>query len=282
MQSSVSHLGVGLGLRRDFADELLVERPEAIDWLEIHPENYIGRGGPIVKELDAAAEHYPIRPHGLTLSVGNTDPLNWDYLRKLRAFLRRYNMKWYSDHLCFSGHNGVYLHDLLPIPFTEEAIKHVSERARIIQDFLEVPFGLENTSYYVHTVKPQMTELEFIQQILDRSGAHLMCDVNNLYVNQLNHGSNAREFLENIDVSKIIQIHVAGHDVRYEDLVIDNHGSDVCDEVWDLLRVLGKRAPLASVLIERDDNIPSLTDLMQEVQTAQAIYQESHKVRKAG
>lgn len=277
MQNSLTSLGVGLGLRRDFTKELLVQKPKEISWLEIHPENYIDRGGPIVHELKQAAEIYPIRPHGLTVSVGNREPLDWIYLKKLKTFLREYNMTWYSDHLCFSQTRGHFFHDLIPVPFTRDVLQYVAERARLIQDFLEVPFGVENTSFYVHPEKPEMTELEFFQEFLETSGAFLMCDVNNLYVNQLNHGSDAREFVEKIDTDKIIQIHVAGHDPRYEDLVIDHHGAAVCEEVWELLRVLGCRAPLASVLIERDSHIPPLDDLLLEVKIAKQIYDESWK-----
>lgn len=269
---------VGLGLRREFIGDVRPSHKSLIDFFEIAPENYIGRGGRIVALFEKIAQDFPIVLHGLSLSIGGLDELNWDYLKKLKSFIRTFNTPWFSDHLCFSSTNAHILHDLLPLPFTREAVKHVSERARVVQDFLEVPFGLENVSFYLYPARPEMTELEFIQEILHRSDVSLMLDVNNVYVNSINHGTDAKQTIRELAKEKIIQLHIAGHD-KSDELIIDTHGEDVCEDVWDLLRLLGECRELPPLLIERDNNIPAMHGLLSEVERARAIVNTSKKIR---
>lgn len=272
--------GVGLGLRRQFAEEVAKVTPDEIDFFEIAPENYIGRGGVLLDCLERIADKRPIIAHGLSLSIGGTDDLNWGYLKKLKTFLRDWKIPWFSDHLCFSSHNAHEFHDLLPLPFTREALLHVSERARAVQDFLEVPFALENVSFYYHPAKPEMSELDFLLEILERSGVHLMLDVNNAFVNSINHGTNARNFLAGLPHGKILQIHIAGHFRESENFVIDTHGEAVCQDVWSLLEGLGETMALPPILIERDNNIPTLDEILREVGQAKTIYEKSRKTNQ--
>ena len=265
---SLPHLGIGLGLRRRYLDEIAETRPSSIDWFEVSPENYIGRGGKARALFEEIAAQYPIVAHGLSLSIGSLDPLDWDYLRDLKVFLRSYKIPWFSDHLCFSSVNAHFLHDLLPLPFTEEAARHVSDRARMVQDFLEVPVGLENISYYLSPAPPEMTETTFIREILDRSGVSLMLDINNVYVNAHNHGFDPRAYLREVAGERILQLHIAGHFQESPDLIIDTHGDTIRPEVWDLLRYLASLRPLPPILIERDNNLPPLSELLEEVAIA--------------
>jgi uncharacterized protein len=280
MTQKTNITGVGIGLRRDFIEEVAENKPNEIDFFELAPENYMERGGLTVKLLQDIAKDYPLSAHGLSLSIGSTYELNWDHLKKLKAFLRKFNIPFFSDHLCFSSVNAHVMHDLLPLPFTHEAVKHVSERARIVQDFLELPFALENVSYYLLPAKPEMSELEFIQEVLHRSGVSLMLDVNNIYVNAVNHGIDAKHYLKELSNENILQLHIAGHLRERPDFIIDTHGDTICKDVWELLSYLGEQIALPPVLIERDFNIPELKELLEEVAIARNIYNESHN-RKA-
>lgn len=264
--------GVGLGLRRHYIHDIAETLPTSIDWFEIAPENYIGRGGKVRDSFEKIAGHYPIIAHGLSLSIGSLDALDWNYLKQLKQFLRRYRIPWFSDHLCFSSRYNHFFHDLLPLPFTEEAVAHVSERARIVQDFLEVPFALENISFYVYPNgpdTPEMTETEFIQEILHRSGVHLMLDINNVFVNAFNHRLDAQQSLMAFKDAPILQLHIAGHDYDDATLIIDTHGQAVRDEVWALLAFFRKaRGTLPPLLIERDNHFPPLAELIGEIERA--------------
>lgn len=268
--------GVGLGLRRQFIKEVSENIPEEIDWFEISPENYIDRGGLAFECFEKIAEKKPIIAHGLSLSIGSLDELRWDYLKKLKTFLRQYKIAWFSDHLCFSSFNAHEFHDLLPLPFTKEAVEHVAKRARIVQDFLEVPFALENVSFYMHPEPPEMSEKDFILEVLEKANIQLMLDVNNVFVNGFNHGTDAKDFLASIPEEKIIQIHIAGHYQEGEELIIDTHGEAIRKSVWDLLNWLGQKIKLPPVLIERDNNIPPLTELLKEIRQAKEIHARSN------
>lgn len=269
---SLKKWGVGLGLRRSFLHQVAQELPSEIDWFEFAPENYIDRGGQARKSFNKIAENYPLIAHGLSLSIGSLDELNWDYLKKLKQFLKDYDVPWFSDHLCFQSYEGSYFHDLLPLPFTEESILHVSERAKQVQDFLDIPFAIENVSFYFYPEQPEMKETEFIKEILNRAGIGLLLDVNNVFVNSKNHRYRAVDYLNEIKDQNIFQIHIAGHYQEDEDLIIDTHGEAICDEVWELLNYFSQQRELPPVLIERDHNIPPLQDLIQEVQRAKEIY----------
>lgn len=282
MSPDVVNHGAGLGLRYAFIDKIVEHPPHEIDFFEVCPENYIGRGGKHVREFNIVAERYPILAHGLSLSIGSTDPLDWEYLKQLKKFLNAYKIPWFTDHLCFASQNAHQFHDLLPLPMTQEAADHVSERARIVQDFLEMPFGLENVSFYMHPAKPEMTELEFIQTVLHQSGCSLLLDINNLYVNSVNHGIDAHQYINELSKENILHIHIAGHLQKSTNLIIDTHGSQISDPVWALLTALGKLRPLPSILIERDNNIPDeLAPLFLEVETAREIQRKSQNSEAA-
>lgn len=273
-----SNLGVGVGLRKDFVHDVAQNPIPEISFFEIAPENYIDRGGKLLDSFEAIASHVPIRAHGLSLSIGGNEELDWAYLKKLKTFLRRYKIAGFSDHLCLSSHDAHQFHDLIPLPFTREAMRHVAERARTVQDFLEMPFALENVSYYLSPAPPEMSETDFIREILHRSGVSLLFDVNNVYVNAQNHGIDALQMVRDLAQEKIFQIHIAGHWRQSENLIIDTHGEDVCQDVWDLLRFLGETRPLPPILIERDNNFPGMPSLLQEVGLAQKIFNDSHKM----
>lgn len=270
----------GLGLRFPWVDDLLtrdLSDANFLPYLELAPENYIGRGGKMADKLDRLAERYPLIAHGLTLSIGSVDPIDWAYLRQLKAFIRRYNIPWMSDHLCASSYRGTFFHDLLPLPFTEDAIRHVSDRARMIQDFLECPLALENVSYYLSPEPPQMDEATFIREILARADISLLLDINNVYVNAINHGHNPLTQLRALADANIAHLHIAGHDASDPDLIIDTHGEAIADPVWQLLKEfrkirldLGKNLP--PLVIERDFNLPSLSEIWNELSRAASLY----------
>jgi len=267
--------GIGLGLRRPFIEQVAEAPPHSIDWYEIAPENYLGRGGLAIKALEKIAAARPLIAHGLQLSLGSLDPLNFAYLKSLKGFLREWKIAWFSDHLCVASRFGHYFHDLLPLPFTMEAARHVAERARIVQDIIEVPLALENVSYYLSPAPPEMPEWDFVREILDHSGCALMLDVNNIYVNAINHGFDPKTYVDAVAHEKILQIHIAGHDRDSSGLIIDTHGQAIKQDVWALLTYLGEKRGLPPVLIERDTNIPPLEDLILEVETAKVVYQKS-------
>jgi len=269
--------GVGLGLRWEFLDELLQRCPEEIDFLEISPENYMRRGGYYPAALAYARERYPIVTHGLTMSLGGTDALDAEYLRELAAFVKDCGSPWHSDHLCVGSARGRMLHDLLPIAFKERAVAHVADRIKRAQDALGVPLAVENISFYLHPGKREMSEAELIAKVCDRADCGLMLDVNNAYVNATNFGFDVDEWMRTVPLDRVVQMHVAGHEVFADEgdagtLVLDTHGADVCDPVLALLeRVLAKTGPVP-VLLERDNQVPPLETLLAEVRKIKAIW----------
>lgn len=257
--------GAGLGLRRAFLTELL-ELSTAVrpDFLEIAPENWMGMGGRYADTLSAVAERYPLVAHGLSLNLGGQAPLDTEFLTSLRRFLDRYRIPCYSEHLSFSADDG-HLYDLLPIPFTEEAVRHVCDRIRQVEDILERPLVLENVSYYA-APGACMSESEFVGAILAGSDCGLLLDVNNVYVNSINHGYDPEAFIRALPTGRITYLHVAGHYVENPDLRIDTHGDQVVSEVWHLLdRTYAIHGPRPT-LLERDFNLPPLAELLDEVQ----------------
>ena len=268
--------GVGLGLRWEFLDELLERTPSAIDFLEVSPENYMRRGGYFPDALGRAAARYPTLTHGLTMSVGGTDPLDAAYLRELAAFVREMKSPWHSDHLCFGAASGRVLHDLLPVAFHEAAVGRVADRIRAAQDALGVPMAIENISFYMHPGKKTMSEAEFIAQVCDRADCRLMLDVNNAYVNATNFGFDVDEWMRTVPLDRVVQIHVAGHEQLDEDpfgkVVIDTHGAPVGDPVLALLGRVLARTGKVPVLLERDQAIPPLDELLAELGTLKAIW----------
>jgi uncharacterized protein (UPF0276 family) len=285
--------GVGLGLRWEFLDEL-VERSTRgrlpIDFVEISPENYMRRGGHYPAALAHVAAQYPVVTHGLTMSVGGVDPLDATYLRELAAFVRDVGSPWHSDHLCFGAVDGRALHELLPLAFKRGSVQRIADRIRAARDALGVPLAIENVSYYWHPGRAEMGEAEFLARVCEAADCGLMLDVNNAYVNAINFGFDVRAWMREAPLDRVVQIHVAGHEWFAVDeqglgdareagvpgaMIVDTHGADVPDPVLALLgRVLARTGPVP-VLLERDQNIPDLDTLLDEVARIRAIVLEA-------
>jgi len=257
--------GIGLGLRWEFLEEVLDGPAHAIDFFEVSPENYLGRGGYYPSALERIAERYPIVTHGLTLSLGAIAEPDPRYLSALRAELTRLNPPWHSDHLCFSSAGERVLHELLPLKFSQENVHRVAERARRMAAFLQRPFAIENISYYVHPGQPEMTELEFLQRVLEQSQAGLLLDVNNVYVNAQNHGFDPYAFIAALPLDRVLEIHIAGHRTLDSGMLLDTHGQAVADPVFELLEWTLERTGPVPVLLERDNDVPELCELLREV-----------------
>jgi uncharacterized protein (UPF0276 family) len=268
-------LGFGLGLRTDHYQAVLEQRPP-VDWFEIISENYMVPGGKPLHYLDRVREHYPMVMHGVSMSIGSIDPLNRDYLTQLKALAERIEPAWISDHLCWTGAHGRNMHDLLPLPYTEEAIAHVAERVSRVQDFLGRRLLLENVSSYVSFSDSQLTEWEFLNEIAERADCLILLDVNNIYVSSFNHGFDSRDYLEGIPVERVYQFHLAGH-TNHGDYIIDTHDHPVVDPVWELYADAVRRFGFVSTMIERDDNIPPLGELLEELDQARSIAAPIHK-----
>jgi len=261
-QSCTVH-GAGLGLRRSIAGPLADLSPTEIDFMEIAPENWIGVGGRYGKQLRAFTEAYPFVLHGLSLSIGGPTPLDETFLHKLKHFMHEHHIHCYSEHLSYCSDDG-HLYDLMPIPFTEEAVHYVANRIKRVQDVLEQQITMENVSYYA-TTGQQLSELEFINAVLDEADCKLLLDVNNIYVNSVNHGYDAEQFLLGLPAKRISYIHVAGHYNEADDLIVDTHGADVIDPVWELLDKTYQHFGVFPTLLERDFNLPPVEELIKEV-----------------
>jgi hypothetical protein len=256
--------GAGLGLRRALLGPLADLTPESVNFLEVAPENWIGVGGRYGKKFRALAEQYPITLHGLCLNIGGFTPLDTDFLTKLKQFMGEHNISFYSDHLTYCGDAG-QLYDLMPIPFTEEAVYHVAGRVKQVQDTLEQRIAIENASYYAAPMQ-QMTESEFINAVISEADCDLLLDVNNIYVNSINHHYDPIDFLNKLPGERATYVHIAGHFNEAEDLKVDTHGADIIDPVWGLLQATYKRFGILPTLLERDFNIPPLPELLLEVE----------------
>lgn len=262
---------VGIGYRKEFVDTFEREGLITPKFIEVAPENWIGVGGYFKKKFDKALERYPLYTHGLSLSVGSPEGVDVDYLKTLKKFLDETNAQVFSEHLSFSKCDNAHLYDLLPIPFTEEAIKHVSQNIRLAQDVLERKIAIEIASYY-SPIAPEMSEVDFVNRILEESDCNLLLDVNNIYVNAFNHQYDAKAFLHKLNISKATYIHMAGHTKVAEDLIIDTHGEDIIDPVYELFEyTMGLLKKDIPVLLERDFNIPELSQLQNEINRIQAI-----------
>lgn len=270
---------VGLGLRREML-AALVEQPRAeIDFFEVAPENWLPYGGHYQKKFRELTERYPFICHGLSLSLGSPDPLDLDFVRQIKAFLKEHQIKLYSEHLSYCSAAG-HLYDLLPIPFTEEAAVYVAERIRTVQDILEQPLVVENVSYYAAPGQ-ELTELEFTKAVLELADCKLLLDVNNIYVNSVNHGYDAFAFLTGLPTQRIAYGHVAGHYKEHDQLLIDTHGADVADPVWALLAEAYRHHGLFPTLLERDFNIPDLQQLQTELEHIRSLHTGSVLKRRA-
>jgi uncharacterized protein (UPF0276 family) len=262
--------GVGLGLRRTMLPELAQRGDRLdVDFFEVAPENWIGVGGAYGRRLRELTARYPFVNHGLSLSIGGPGPLDLGFLGRVRHFLDTHGVLLYSEHLSYCSDDG-HLYDLMPIPFTEAAVRRVVERVGQVQDTLGRRIALENVSYYA-APGAEMSELEFLNAVLERADCDLMLDVNNVYVNAINHGYDARAFLAGVPATRVVYMHVAGHYVEAEDLRIDTHGSDVCDPVWQLLADAYRHCGVKPTVLERDFNIPPLDVLMHEVETIRRV-----------
>jgi len=262
-------LGFGLGLRKPHYDDILATQPQ-VDWFEILTENYLIDGGKPLQILDQIRARYPIVMHGVSMSIGSTDPLDKNYLTDLKNLANRYEPAWVSDHLCWTGIEHTHLHDLLPLPYTEEAIAHVSDRVNEVQDYLQRPFLLENVSSYITYCDDVMPEWEFLAAVAERADCGILLDINNIYVSSFNHGFNPLDYLDHIPAKRVWQHHLAGH-THTGNIIIDTHDQDVIDPVWALYAEAAKRFGPVSTMIERDDNIPPLNEVLAELQKARDI-----------
>ena len=264
-------LGFGLGLRTDHYEEILAGQT-GVDWFELLSENYLVPGGKPLHYLDRIRADYPVVMHGVSLSIGSSDPLDMHFLRALKALAERVSPHWISDHLCWTGVSGRNTHDLLPLPYTEEALAQVVAKVEAVQDYLGRRILLENVSSYVSYKDSELTEWEFLAEIARRADCLILLDVNNIYVSAYNHGFDAEAYLDAIPVERVQQIHLAGHS-NCGDHIIDTHDADVIDPVWDLYAKAIARLGPVSTMIERDDHIPPLADLVSELDRARCVAQ---------
>ena len=261
--------GVGLGLRREMLDELLPDIPTSVDFWEVAPENWIPLGGKYQKNLNQFTSACNFVSHGLSLSIGSPEPLDINFIKDVKTFLDKHHVLYYSEHLSYCSGQG-HLYDLMPIPFTEEAVKYVVERVKQVQDIIERPLLLENVSYYAAPGQ-EMTEQEFTLSVLNESGCLMLLDVNNIYVNSINHNYDAGAFLSAMPSGKIVYGHIAGHYDEADDLKIDTHGSDVIEPVWRLLKKAYEIHGVFPTLLERDFNIPPISELLIEMEKIRTI-----------
>ncbi|MEZ4301023.1 MAG: DUF692 domain-containing protein [Polyangiaceae bacterium] len=270
--------GVGVGLRWDFLDDLVLRiregRAPEVPFFEVTPENHMRRGGALIDALDTVASRYPMVSHGLAMSVGSLDPLDSAFVGQIARFLDRYELPFHSDHLCFSGICGRKVPDLLPLPLSRAAARHAARRVREVRDRLGRPFAIENISYYLTPGAPEMPETEFLTRVLEESDAGLLLDVNNVFVNSQNFGFDPWAFIEALPLDRVIEIHIAGHEhVPERGILIDTHGAGVIDPVHHLLRKTIARTGPVPVVLERDNHVPPLDDLLREAAVVREHYE---------
>ena len=268
---------MGIGLRRDIAEEILQSKILTPDFLEFAPENWMGLGGYWNRIRKQAVEKYPITCHGLSLSLGSAEELDWNFIRELKVFLDENKVNIYSEHLSYTKSRNAHLYDLLPIPFRKEAVDHVVERIRQVQDFLERPLAIENVSYYT-PVAAEMDEAQFVGEILEGADCKLLLDVNNVYVNAFNHGYDAREFIAGLPLDRVAYIHMAGHQQVEPDLIIDTHGQPIIDPVYELFEWTIQQMDPVPVLLERDYNFEELEQIQAELLQLKSIIQTQWRV----
>ena len=261
--------GFGLGLRPTHYEALLSES-HPIDWLEVITENYLVPGGKPLHYLERIRERYPLVMHGVSLSIGSTAPLDFEYLRELKQLAARIEPHWMSDHLCWTGVDGVNLHDLMPLPYTEEALRHVADRVTQVQDFLGRRILLENVSSYVSYTSSEMTEWEFLAELAVRADCEILLDINNIYVSSVNHGFDPREFLDAVPGERVRQFHLAGHQ-NHGHYIVDTHDAPIVAPVWELYQAAVARFGDVATMIERDAHIPPLAELVSELEVARRL-----------
>lgn len=268
---------VGIGLRRDISEEILSSTILTPDFLEFAPENWMGLGGYWNRIRQKATEKYPVTCHGLSLSLGSAEELDWDFIRDLKEFLEKNKVSIYSEHLSYTKSRNAHLYDLLPIPFRKDAVDHVVERIRQVQDFLERPLAIENVSYYT-PVAAEMPEAEFVGEILERADCKLLLDVNNVYVNAFNHQYDAKDFISSLPLDRVAYIHMAGHQQVEPDLIIDTHGQPIIDPVYELFEWTIQRMNPVPVLLERDYNFEELEQIQSELLQLKSIIKKHWRV----
>jgi len=268
------NLGFGIGLRPEHYEAILTEKPH-IDWLEILTENYLVPGGKPLHYLDQFRDLYPIVMHGVSMSIGSCDPLDWDYLKEIKHLASRIHPKWISDHLCWTGLHRKNMHDLLPLPYTEEAIHHIVDRIKQVQDFLGQRILIENVSSYVTYRHSVLTEWDFLKEICARADCLILLDVNNVYVSSVNHKFNPLTYITSMPSERVYQIHLAGHS-NMGSHIIDTHDHDIIDPVWKLYEATLQHLGQVSTMIERDDNIPELSCLMTELDYARNVSKKAN------
>jgi uncharacterized protein (UPF0276 family) len=270
-------LGFGLGLRTQHYPNILDNWPK-VDWFEAITEDYLVAGGRPLYYLKRIRERYPLVLHGVSLSIGSSDAINFEYLKKVKELAALIQPAWISDHLCWTGVDGLNVHDLLPLPYTEESVKHVVERVRRVQDFLGRQILLENVSSYIEYQASMMSEWDFLTAIAEQADCFILLDINNVYVSSVNHQFDPLDYLNGIPVHRVRQFHLAGHQNR-KDYIIDTHDAPIIDSVWSLYAAALRRFAKVSTMIERDDNIPALPELLAELkqakQMAEAVWREA-------
>ncbi len=267
--SKAPFLGYGLGLRTDHYQAVLDSQPE-VDWFEIISENYMVDGGKPLYFLDKIRADYPMVMHGVSMSLGSVEPLDQDYLKRLKKLADRIEPAWFSDHLCWTGVHGINLQDLLPLPYTEEAARHVADRVSRVQDYIGRPMLIENVSSYLTYAVSPMQEWEFLTTIVERADCGILLDINNIYVSAFNHGFKASDYLEYVPRNRVWQFHLAGHQ-NNGDHIIDTHDHPIINEVWELFCEASRRFGPISTMIERDANIPPLAELLAELDYAREL-----------
>ncbi len=276
--------GAGLGLRRENLDDMLEAMQQGtlapVNFMEVAPENWINVGGSFGKKFSQFTEQYDFVCHGLSLSIGSPSPLDEDLVKDIGCFMQNHSIKHYSEHLTYCSDDG-HLYDLLPIPFTEEAVHYVAARIRRVQDILQQEISMENASYYTPAPGQEMQEIDFINAVLDEADCGLLLDVNNIYVNSVNHNYDAIDFLKQLPAQRIRYAHIAGHYNEADDLLVDTHGADVVDPVWDILEQAYRHFGVFPTLLERDFNIPPPGELLNEVKQI-ADAQQKMAARSAG
>ena len=270
--NSRPYLGYGLGLRKEHYETVLAERPK-VDWFEIISENYMVEGGKPLDYLSRIREDYPMVMHGVSMSIGSTEPLDFGYLKRLKALIQRVEPAWFSDHLCWTGVHGINLHDLMPLPYTEEAVQHVADRVKQVQDYMGRQMLLENVSSYVSYSDSQMSEWEFLRAVSERADCLILLDINNIYVSAFNHNFDPYTYLTAMPTERVYQFHLAGH-TQENNLIIDTHDHPIADPVFELYAAAVQHFGRVSTMIERDDHIPPLPELLNELEQVRRIAEE--------
>jgi uncharacterized protein len=274
-RSDFPFLGFGVGLRRPHYGHVVETHPR-MDWFEVISENFMVEGGRPLEVLEQVREQYPIVMHGVSMSIGSVDPLNRKYLKELRDLLRRFEPAWVSDHLCWTGVGGYNLHDLLPLPYTDEAVMHVANRIREVQDFLSCHILIENISSYMAYAHSKLEEWDFIAAVAETADCGILLDINNVFVSAFNHGFDPEKYIDSIPIDRVVQFHLAGHQ-DHGSYLLDTHDHPVKEEVWSLYERAVRRFGYVSALIEWDDNIPGFGELQETAETARAHHESASK-----